>query len=679
MKIKKKVAEVGKWPKASLGGFLIALGVVYGDIGTSPLYAMKSIVTGQGGGKYITENFVIGSVSMIFWTLTLLTTIKYVLIALNADNHKEGGIFSLYTLVRRFKKWLIIPAMIGGAALLSDGTLTPAVTVTSAIEGLRGVPGFVNTFGSSQNVIVVITLSILALLFLIQRFGTDIIGRLFGPIMMIWFLFIGGSGFLNMLSHVAIWKALNPWYAIELLFNPVNHAGIFILGSVFLATTGAEALYSDLGHVGKPNIHTSWPVVKICLFLNYAGQGAFLLRAGSNYGSSNNFNPFFDMLPSSIRVYAVILATLAAIIASQALITGSFTLVSEAIRLKMLPLLKILYPGKTFGQMYIPAVNLALWFVTSLTVLYFQSSDHMEAAYGLAITITMLMTTLLLSYYLVTTGMNPVLARLTMSFFALVEIIFFVSSAVKFMHGGYVVVIIAVLIMFVMFVWIKGNAIVNQYVKKLDLKNYVNQLNALRHDKEVDFYQTNVVYLTSRMKGSKIDMSILYSILDKKPKRAETYWFVNVKVTDTPYNNEYEVDMMGTDFIVRVTLYLGFRMPQEVPRYLRAIVQDLMASGRLPKQHQAYSIKPGRDVGDFGFIVIEEHLNNARTMSAFDRFILQTKISIKKFTTSPARWFGLQFSEYNIERVPLILSDVKGIKANERNHLLESAPTEKIS
>ncbi|GAB2024118.1 potassium transporter Kup [Lactovum odontotermitis] len=667
---KKKVPS--KWSKASVGGFIIALGVVYGDIGTSPLYTMKSIVTGQGGGRYINEDFVIGAVSLIFWTLTLITTVKYVLIALNADNHKEGGIFSLYTLVRRFKKWLIVPAMIGGAALLSDGTLTPAVTVTSAIEGLHGVPGFVSTFGTDQNVVVVITVSILAILFLIQRFGTDVIGKLFGPIMTLWFGFVGVAGFFNMLSNLSIWRALNPWYAVNLLFNSSNHAGIFILGSIFLATTGAEALYSDLGHVGKNNIYVSWPVVKVCLFLNYAGQGAFLLRAGDKYGYAAEFNPFFDMLPKSITVYAVILATLAAIIASQSLIAGSFTLVSEAIRLKMLPMFKILYPGKTYGQMYIPAINFCLWFVTTSIVLLFRTSTHMEAAYGLAITVTMLMTTLLLSFYLITTGVKPFLSRLIMGFFALIESVFFISSAVKFVHGGYVVVIIAAVIIFVMFVWVRGSSIVQRYVKKLDVSNYIEQLQELKDDHEVDMYQTNVVYLTSRMKGTKLDMSILYSILDKKPKRAEVYWLVNVQVTDMPYTNEYEVDMMGTDFVVHVTLYLGFHMPQEVPRYLRAIVQDLMESGRLPKQHQKYTIKPGRSVGDFGFVVIEEHLNNARTISPFDRFILQTKLSIKKITTSPARWFGLQFSDYTVEHVPLILNDVKVMKAIERKH--ESEP-----
>jgi KUP system potassium uptake protein len=363
---------------------------------------------------------------------------------------------------------------------------------------------------------------------------------------------------------------------------------------------------------------------------------------------------------------------LAAIIASQSLIAGSFTLVSEAIRLKMLPLFKILYPGKTFGQMYIPAINFCLWAVTSTIVIVFKTSAHMEAAYGLAITVTMLMTTLLLSFYLISTGVKPFLSRLIMGFFAIIELVFFISSAIKFVHGGYVVVIIASVIIFVMFVWVHGSAIVQRYVKKLDVTNYINQLSELRSDTEVDLYQTNVVYLTSRMKGTKLDMSILYSILDKKPKRAEVYWFVNVQVTDMPYTNEYEIDMMGTDFIVHVTLYLGFRMPQEVPRYLRAIVQDLMESGRLPLQHQKYTIKPGRSVGDFGFVVIEEHMNNARTISPFDRFIMQTKLSIKKITTTPARWFGLQYSEFTVEHVPLILNDVKDLKSVERTHASET-------
>ncbi|RZI48674.1 KUP/HAK/KT family potassium transporter [Lactococcus kimchii] len=655
--------------KATSAGFLIALGIVYGDIGTSPLYAMQAIVRGQGGLENLSENFILGAVSLIIWTLTLITTIKYVIIALRADNHHEGGIFSLFTLVRRMSKWLIIPAMVGGATLLADGALTPAVTVTSAIEGLKGVPSLAHIY-SNQTAVVITTMSIIAILFLIQRFGTSLIGRLFGPIMFLWFSFLGLSGLINSFADLSILKAINPYYAISLLFSAENKAGFFILGSIFLVTTGAEALYSDLGHAGRGNIYLSWPFVKICIILSYCGQGAWLL---AHRGESLALNPFFAVLPGHFVVYAVILSTFAAIIASQALISGSFTLVSEAIRLKLLPLLRIYYPGQTLGQLYIPAINFALWITTSFFVLYFRTSEHMEAAYSLAITITMLMTTTLLTYFLIQKGIpKPAIFLISFLLFV-VEGSFFIASLVQFVNGAYIVVLIALMIIFVMFIWNKSHHIVIKYIKSLNLNDYKKQLNTLRHDASYDLYQTNVVYLTSRMDQEYIDRSILYSILDKRPKRAECYWFVNVKVTDEPYTAEYKVDMMDTDFIVRVNLYLGFRMRQEVPRYLRTIVTDLMESGRLPYQHQHYSIMPGRKVGDFRFVIVEEKLMNARQMPGFERFVMQTKAQIKKITASPIRWFGLQFSEVTVETVPLVLSDVRNLEIHERVEPVEQA------
>lgn len=647
--------------KASKAGFIIALGIVYGDIGTSPLYTMQSLVENQGGIAQVSEPFILGAVSLIIWTLTLITTIKYVLIALKADNHHEGGIFSLFTLVRKMSPWLIIPAMIGGATLLSDGALTPAVTVTSAIEGLKAVSGLSQIYQNQTNVIIT-SLIILMILFGIQRFGTGFIGKIFGPVMLLWFSFLGISGLLNTLGHLEIFKAINPYYALHLLFSPENHRGIFILGSIFLATTGAEALYSDLGHVGRGNIYVSWPFVKLCIVLSYCGQAAWIL---SHKDSGIELNPFFASVPSQLTVYVVILATLAAIIASQALISGSFTLVSEAMRLKIFPLFRVTYPGANLGQLYIPVINWILFAVTSCTVLYFRTSVHMEAAYGLAITITMLMTTILLNYYLIKEGVKPFLAHLVMTFFALVEFIFFWASAVKFMHGGYVVVILALAIVFVMFIWHAGTRIVFKYVKSLNLNDYKEQIKQLRDDVRFDLYQTNVVYLSNRMQDHMIDRSILYSILDKRPKRAQVYWFVNVQVTDEPYTAKYKVDMMGTDYMVRVELYLGFRMPQAVPRYLRTIVHDLMESGRLPKQEQEYTITPGRDVGDFRFVLIEERVSNARQLTNFERFIMQTKASIKHVTASPMRWFGLQYSEVTLEVVPLILSDILKLPIKE--------------
>lgn len=407
--------------KATKAGFIIALGIVYGDIGTSPLYTMQSLVDNQGGLSQVSEAFILGSVSLIIWTLTLVTTIKYVLIALKADNHHEGGIFSLFTLVRRMSKWLIIPAMLGGATLLSDGALTPAVTVTSAIEGLKAVPELSSIYQNQTNVILT-TLLILMVLFGLQRFGTGVIGKLFGPVMLVWFSVLGISGLLNSLQHLEILKAINPYYALHLLVSPENHRGIFILGSIFLATTGAEALYSDLGHVGRGNIYASWPFVKVCIILSYCGQAAWIL---AHKDSGIALNPFFASVPEGLRVYLVILATLAAIIASQALISGSFTLVSEAMRLKIFPLFKITYPGANLGQLYIPVINWSLFAVTSCTVLYFKTSAHMEAAYGLAITITMLMTTILLAYYLIKEGVKPLLASLLMAFLPLLSLFSF--------------------------------------------------------------------------------------------------------------------------------------------------------------------------------------------------------------------------------------------------------------
>lgn len=657
-----KEVNQSSFEKASAAGFLIALGIVYGDIGTSPLYTMQSLVENQGGLEAVSENFILGSISLIFWTLTLITTVKYVIIALRADNHHEGGIFSLYTLVRKMSKWLIIPALIGGATLLSDGALTPAVTVTSAVEGLKSVPALQDIY-SNQSMVIITTLLILTLLFAIQHFGTGFVGKVFGPIMLTWFSFLGLSGLLNSLTNLAVFKAINPYYAFHLLFSPENRQGIFVLGSVFLATTGAEALYSDMGHVGRGNIHVSWPFVKICILLSYFGQGAWVL---ANKESGIELNPFFASVPQSLSVLVVILATLAAIIASQALISGSFTLVSEAMRLKIFPTFRIIYPGHSLGQLYIPVINWSLWLITCGIVLHFRTAARMESAYGLAITITMLMTTILLTYFLLEQGVKPIFTYLLMAFFALIEIIFFIASAVKFLHGGYVVVVIASLIVALMFVWHKANQITFNYIKSLNLNDYKSQLAQLRQDDHYPLYQTNVVYLTNRMEGHMIDRSILYSILDKKPKKAEVYWFVKVNVTDEPYTNEYKVDMLGTDYMVQVELYLGFRMRQEIPRYLRTIVRDLMDSNRLPKQHQAYTISPGRVVGDFRFVVLEERVSNALYMKRFDRFILQTKAAIKRVTATPVRWFGLQFSESTTEVVPLVLSDVANLPIQER-------------
>lgn len=643
--------------KITLGSFLIALGVVYGDIGTSPLYVMKSIINGNGGLESITPDFILGVLSLIFWTMTLLTTIKYVLITLKADNKGEGGIFSLYTLVRRRAKWLIIPAMVGGSALLADGMLTPAVTVTSSIEGLKILPSFNDIFGNNQDIIIIIVLVILSFLFFIQHFGTEIIGKIFGPVMFIWFAFLAILGIVNLSGNLYLLKALSPHYAIKILFSPNNHLGFFILGGVFLSTTGAEALYSDLGHVGRKNIYLTWPLVKICLLLNYFGQAAWILSQKNNtklYGIES-LNPFFQMMPSWLLLFGVLISTLAAIIASQALISGSYTLVSEAIKLNLFPRLQCLYPSNSKGQIYMPAINRILWIACIAIVLYFRSSDNMEAAYGLSITVTMLMTSILLFNYLLKIKTPLPIALIILVFFGSLEFSFLISSAVKFEKGGFVSVLIALCILSIMYIWIKGHYIKMSLLDYIPIENYKNQLKELKNDVDRPKYATNLVYLTSSEKSKRIERKIMYSILDKRPKRADVYWFVNVIVTDEPYTAEYTVNTFGTDYMVKVQLKLGFRVNQKLNVFLRQIVCELINNGDIKVQNRKYTTLPNRNVGDFRFILINECLSSESKLKSWNSMIIKAKLFIKKFTVSPAKWFGLESSEIEIENVPLIL------------------------
>ncbi|MER2174667.1 MAG: KUP/HAK/KT family potassium transporter [Carnobacterium sp.] len=648
--------------KLTIGGLFITLGVVYGDIGTSPLYVMKALIHGNDGLANISDEFIYGSLSLVFWTLTLLTTIKYVSIALRADNHGEGGIFSLYTLIRKKAKWLIVPAMIGGATLLADGILTPAVTVTTAVEGLRGIPSYIEHFGSSQNTVLLITIIIISFLFMIQRFGTEVIGRLFGPIMFLWFLMLAVLGVLNTLGNWDILRSLSPYYGIKLLLSEENKSGFLILGSIFLATTGAEALYSDLGHVGRKNIYASWPFVKLSLLLNYFGQGAWLLSVKDkpSFQHIEEINPFFEMMPASFRIIGVVFATLAAIIASQALISGSYTLVSEAIKLNLWPRLQIIYPTNTKGQLYIPVINSILWAACIGVVLYFRTSEHMEAAYGLAITITMLMTTILLYNYLIYRNVSHFISLIVLFFFGGLETMFFLSSATKLFHGGFVTVLIALIILSIMVIWHKAYVIEHNVAKEASLVDHVSRLEAVKADYSIPLYATNLVYLTSKSRPGKVDSEVMYSIFDKQPKRAEVYWFINVEVTDEPRTMEYVVENFGTDSVIKVKLRLGFRMEQKISTYMRQVVIDLMKSGDINKQPQKWSINEfNRNVGDFCFVIVREELSTDTELSALNRFIMQTKLSIKKLAVSPVKWFGLEYTDVKIEHVPLLLGKRK--------------------
>lgn len=663
-----------KAKRMSAAGLLIAIGIVYGDIGTSPLYVMKSIVEGNGGIGNVNRDFIIGSISLVLWTVTLLTTLQTVIIALKATNHGEGGIFALYTLVRKRAKWLVLPALIGGAAILADGTLTPAVTVTTAIEGLKGLNFGGNVPVSTQNMVIAITVVILLVLFSIQKMGTSIIGKAFGPIMFLWFTFLGVMGVMNMAGDWSILQAINPIYAIRLLVSPYNKAGLFILGSIFLATTGAEALYSDVGHVGKSNIIGSWPFVFVCLSLNYFGQGVWTLNNPTYRPADGGvLNPFFEMIPANIRLFAIILATIAAVIASQALITGSFTLVAEASGLKFLPRMNINYPSNEKGQIYIPSINKGICVATIAIVLYFQTSAHMEAAYGLSITISMLMTTILLYEWLVMKKVNTVWNWIFLIFFGVLDIMFMISSLTKFTHGGYVSLFIAGAIGFVMYVWYYGNKVRdkrearNAYVR---LDEYTDMLTNLSHDENYPTYATNLVYMANVKYNKFIKREILYSILDKRPKRAKAYWFVTVNVTNEPFTAEYAVNTYGTKNVINIQLYLGFKKQTSVNVYIRQIVHDLIADGTIEAQPQEYTTTPGRDVGDFAFVIVQDVISPQTQLVGYEKWLVEARVRLQNLSSNPASWFGLEYADTIIERIPLILgrpnpSYIKRIKPKD--------------
>ena len=643
--------------KVSAAGLLVALGIIYGDIGTSPLYVLKAIID----DKPITEQLVLGGLSCIIWTLTLQTTVKYVILTLRADNRGEGGIFSLYTLVRRRRKWLVLPAMIGGAALLADGMITPPISVTSAVEGLRQLKGLSDI---STMTIVYIVIAILAVLFFLQQFGSASIGKLFGPIMLIWFTMLAILGITHLTDYISIFKAFNPYYAFDLLTNYPK--GFWILGAVFLCTTGAEALYSDLGHCGRDNIRMSWAFVKTCLILNYLGQGAWLLAEHSGEVFNTNVdlsvNPFFNIMPQWFKLVGIIIATSAAIIASQALISGSFTLISEAMRLNLWPKLKINYPTEERGQLFITGINVMLFLGCVGIVLFFKDSSKMEAAYGLAITLCMISTTILFANYMVLHRVHAALVWLFLITFALIEGSFLFANLDKFPHGGYVALIVGGGLFAVMYVWYRSRKIKNRYVEFVRLEHYVPMIQELSNDKSIPKYATHLVYMTSANNPKEIEHKIIYSILNKKPKRADIYWFVHVDVLDDPYTCEYSVDHIIPNDIIRVEFRLGFRVEQRINLMFRKVVEDLVHNKEVNITSRYESLERNNVVGDFQFIVLEKYLSQDNELPFLERIIMKIYFWLKEVSLGEERGFGLDPSNVTIEKFPLIVAPVSNMR-----------------
>ncbi len=632
--------------KLSFAGFLVSIGIVFGDIGTSPLYTYTAII----GNQPITELIALGGVSAIFWTLTFQTTIKYVFITLRADNKGEGGIFSLYTLIRKYRRWLLFPAIAGGSFLLADSIITPPISVSSAMEGLK--PSFPDI------PIIPIVISIIVLLFIIQRKGTSFIGKLFGPVMIVWFTMIALLGIGELAGSFSVFKALNPYYAYKLLAE--HPGGFWLLGGVFLCTTGAEALYSDLGHCGRKNIQISWLYVKVCLILCYFGQAAWLLK---HIGTQlTDVSPFFGLVPHWFIFPAIAVATLATIIASQALISGSFTLVAEAIRLNLWPKLRVIFPSDVIGQLYIPAINWLLMFGCITVVLYFRESKNMEAAFGLSVTLTMLMTTILLSFYLYVKKINRVAVFTLLILFLIIEGAFLTANLKKFMHGGWVTLSLGVLIFAIMYIWYRAGEIKRGLQKLVELEPFIPVLKELSNDAAVPKYATNLVYLTSSGSSKKIEDSTIHSILYRQPKRADIYWFVHIDVVDEPFKMSYTVDIIEPEEVVYISFKLGFRVAPKINSLFRKVVEEMVLKKEVNIQSRYTSLDKHNITGDFKFVITQRFLSFENELSFSNDFILKVYFFLKKISLPDEKEYGLDYSNLIIEKLPLILTTPKHSK-----------------
>ena len=622
-------------------GLLITLGIVFGDIGTSPLYVMKAILH---TGEAINESTILGALSCIIWTLTLQTTIKYVCVALRADNNGEGGILALYALLRKMKrKWIYLLAIIGASTLLADGIITPAITVTTAIEGLESI--------SPHLPVIPITLGIITIIFFVQRFGTESIGKSFGVFMLIWFLLLGVTGAFSITSYPLILKAFNPYYAAMLLAK--SPEWFLILGAVFLCTTGAEALYSDLGHCGRKNITISWLFVKAMLILNYLGQGAWVLN---HIQTASSVNPFFSIMPQNMLIFAIIMATGAAIVASQALISGTFSILSEAMNLHFWPRMRIKHPTHVKGQLYIPVINLARYIGVVLIILLFRDSSHMEAAYGLAITITMLMTTLLLGFYLRTKGVARIFILLFMGAYCVIEGIFLAANLSKFLAGGWCTMLIGGILFLMMYVWVHAIKIRHHYISTKPLNEYYQIISDIKADESIPKYASNLVYVNHADKEGAVDDKLLYSIINKQPKRADHYWLINLEFADTPDTLEYSCEILVPDTLYSITMRIGFRIEPRVSLYLRQVIEDLVASRKVDLRSTYPSLRKNGIPGDFRFIIIHRVYYPESSDNRQQNLLMGLYALIGKIGIDEPKALGLDTSMVVVERVPLIIS-----------------------
>lgn len=629
--------------KLTAMGLLIAIGIVFGDIGTSPLYVMRTILRAN---PHFDANYILGAVSCIIWTLTLQTTLKYVIVALRADNKGEGGVLALFTLIRkRGYRWLFIVAILGASTLIADGVITPAITVTSAIEGLHGL--------STDIPIVPIVLFIISLVFFIQRFGTGSIGTYFGPFMLFWFLLLGILGMIHVVDYPYIIKAFNPYYAIKLLAS--SPEWFLILGAVFLCTTGAEALYSDLGHCGRRNITISWLFVKVMLILNYMGQGAYIVSHSTSMHMG--INPFYAIMPNWLLIPGIIMATGAAIIASQALISGCFTIFSEAVHLNFWPTMKFKYPSVDKGQIYIPRINNLLYILCIITVLLFQTSAHMEAAYGLSITITMLTTTVMLAVYLKQRFTPHWLVIAFLLVYLLIEGFFFLANLTKFAHGGWFTIMLALIAGSTMYIWYRASNIRRKYLKFKKLSDYYDIIRDLKADETIPKYATNLVYIRQSDSDDMVEDKLIYSIINKQPKRADHYFLVHFSNDDAPDTLNYTCHELIEQTLYAINIRVGYRVNPLMTLYLRQIVEDLIAQHRFDIRSCYPSLRKHNIAGDFRFIVLHRIYYASTVVSASDNFMLHLFGFIRHIGIDDEQALGLDTSNVTVERVPFVINN----------------------
>ncbi len=644
----------------SAAGVLVAMGIIYGDIGTSPIYTLRFIV----GHRTVSEELILGGLSLVFWTLTIITSIKYVYLALSADNKGEGGIFALYALVRKYRAgWVIFPAIIGCCTLIADGFITPAISVTSAVEGIRTIIPEIST-----QTIITIVIIILVGLFIFQQFGSSVVGKTFGPVMMVWFLFIGAIGAYHLSENVGILKAINPVYGSNLLIK--YPGGFWILGAIFLCTTGAEAMYSDLGHCGKSNIRLGWGFVKVCLLLSYFGQGAWMLSHFQNQPLGTTI-PFFAMMPDTLLIFGVIIATMATVIASQALISGTFTLVNEAMKLKLWPATLVRYPSQMKGQIYVPAINWVLLAGSSMVVFYFRESDSMQAAYGLAITFNMLMTTALLVYYFSTAKKSTIRSTLLAILFFTVEGAFLISNLSKFSHGGWFSFVIALIFFLMMFILLRARELRDRHTEFVDLKHYIPLIQDLQADTSIPREATNLVYMAVADSKRYIDSNIIYSIFKKRPKKADVYWFVHVDTVDSPFTSKYSVDTIIPKKCFFVRIKLGFKADHRVNLLFNRILHDMAEAAEIDLISHYESLQKHSMPSDFKFIMLHSMASVDSEISSFDNFIIQGYRFIKKHSLSTEEMYGLELANVEVERVPIMVGPPAKVRIKREKEDLE--------